>query len=512
MNGYERIDELVQSLQAGNLSRRQFVRRAAAAGLSAGAIAGVLAGSSRFAAAQEETPRFDGLTLQVSTGETYPEIFKMYADEVKEKFGVEFNYTGTTPQDMYQKDQLEFASGASSNDIVMFQPAWMPDYAPHLADLGELAEQHGLDFHLGDALDVFRQSYTTWDGTFFAVPMDADQHNFYYNKTAFEDERNREDYKAETGADLKVPDTWDEYIQTAKFFNGRDWDFDGENEYGVVEAWQRGGFAWYWWESKFFSYGGIYFDEEMKPLINTPAGVKALEVQLAIADYVPPGTANFGSPEARNAFLNGESPMVVHWTSTAKLAKDPEASSIVDVVGIAMVPGVESLDGIYRRPALPTGWVAGIPKYSKNIEAAAYVLEYYLQPERSLAIALNPEAWSEPWRESSFDPEVWRTQWPEDPEYGQQVIEVMRQTLDVGVPDLQIPGQDEYVKVADAEISAAIAGEKEPQQALDDAAEEWNNITDRLGRDLQIEYWQQQLEALRSRGIEYRPELAGSTS
>ena len=114
------------------------------------------------------------------------------------------------------------------------------------------------------------------------------------------------------------------------------------------------------WQSKFFGYGGIYY-EEMNPLINSPAGVKALEVQMAIKDFVPPGIANFGSPEACNAFMNGEAPMVVHWTSTAKLSKDPEASKIVDQIGIAMVPGVADGDTVYRRPALPTGWSAGIP-------------------------------------------------------------------------------------------------------------------------------------------------------
>ena len=113
---------------------------------------------------------------------------------------------------------------------------------------------------------------------------------------------------------------------------------------------------------------------------------------------------------------------------------------------------------------------------------------------------------------SSFDPEVWRDQWPDDPEYGEAVIAVMQGTLEQGVPDLQIPGQDEYVKVADAEISAALTGAKSAQQALDDAAAEWNNITDRLGREQQLALWIQQLRGLQERGIDYRPELAESAS
>jgi multiple sugar transport system substrate-binding protein len=201
--------------------------------------------------------------------------------------------------------------------------------------------------------------------------------------------------------------------------------------------------------------------------------------------------------------------MVVHWTSTAKLSKDPKASKIVDVVGVAQVPGVQDGDSIYRRPALPTGWVAGIPKYSGNVEASARILEFYLQPDRSLAIALNPAAWCEPWRTSSFDQDAWLNFWPDDPEYAKALVEVMQETLKTGVPDLQIPGQDEYVKVADTEISTALTGGKEPQQALDDAAKEWENITERLGRDEQLQYWTQQLNNLKARGIEYRPDLAG---
>jgi multiple sugar transport system substrate-binding protein len=511
MNHRMQLNHLIERYQRGLLTRRDLMRRAAATGVSSAALAAAMnVRAIRSISAQDDAPRFDGLTLQMSTGDTYRAIFEMYADEIQEQFGISFEYTIAPPQDMYQKDMLEFAGGSSSSDVVFFQPAWLPDYAPHLANLGQLAEEYGLNFHMDDALDAFRTSYTTWEGEFLAVPVDADQHNFYYNRTAFENEQNREDYMAEVGSELKVPDTWDEYVQVAQFFSGRDWDFDGEPEYGVSEAWLRGGYAWYWWQSKFFGYGGIYFDEEMTPLINSPAGVRALEIQLAIADFVPPGTANFGSPEARNAFLNGDAPMVVHWTSTAKLGKDPEASQVVDDIGIAMVPGVQDGDTIYRRPALPTGWVAGIPSYSENIEAAARVLEYYLQPERSLEIALNPDAWSEPWRQSSFDPDIWAEQWPDDPEYGRSVISVMEETLANGVPDLQIPGQDEYVKVADAEISSALSGAKSPQDALDDAAAEWNNITDRLGRDLQLQYWTQQLEALRERGIEYRPDLAES--
>lgn len=454
-------------------------------------------------------PRFDGVTLHISVGgEVYTNIYQMFADDIREIYGIEMEYTVAPPQDVYQRDMLEFSSGSSSHDIVHFQPPWLPDYAPHLADLSELAEKLDLNFQMDDAVDVFNESYTTWDGKFLAVPFDADQHNLYYNKVAFEDERNQQAYQEQYGIELKVPDTWDEYVQLAEFFNGRDWDFDGEPEYGVVEAWGQGGYATFWWTSKFYSYGGSYFDNQMNPLINSPAGVKALETMLAIKDFVPPGVFNFGSGEARAAFLNGDVPMVIHWTSTAKLAKNPESSQVVDVVGVAMVPGVKDGDAIYRRPALPTGGIAGISAYSENQDAAAVVLAYVYQPENATAISLNPDAWAEPWRKSSFKPELWEGQWPDDPEYGRQLIAVMEETVSSGVPDLQIPGQDEYLRALDTEISSALSGNKSAQEALDAAADEWNKITGRRGLDQQLKYWQIQNRGYEARGITYRPELA----
>ena len=186
---------------------------------------------------QAETPRFDGLTLKMSTGDTYLEIFKMYADEVKER-SASSSHT-RCPRRRRCTRRTCWSSPAAHRPRCRPLPAGLASrLRPHLADLGALSEEYGLDFHMDDALDVFR-SNTTWEGTFLAVPIDADQHNFYYNRIAFEDERNREAYQAEHDAELTVPETWDQYVQVAEFFNGRDWDFDGEPEYGVVEAWQR---------------------------------------------------------------------------------------------------------------------------------------------------------------------------------------------------------------------------------------------------------------------------------
>jgi multiple sugar transport system substrate-binding protein len=55
---------------------------------------------------------------------------------------------------------------------------------------------------------------------------------------------------------------------------------------------------------------------------------------------------------------------------------------------------------------------------------------------------------------------------------------------------LRIPGAPEYWDIMDKNLSASMSGSKTAQQALDDTAATWQEITDRLGRDKQLQLYQ----------------------
>ncbi len=57
------------------------------------------------------------------------------------------------------------------------------------------------------------------------------------------------------------------------------------------------------------------------------------------------------------------------------------------------------------------------------------------------------------------------------------------------VLDLRIRGSAEYLSVLDVEVSRALAGEITSQEALDNVAAGWDEITDRLGREGQLEQY-----------------------
>ena len=57
------------------------------------------------------------------------------------------------------------------------------------------------------------------------------------------------------------------------------------------------------------------------------------------------------------------------------------------------------------------------------------------------------------------------------------------------VLDIRITGSAEYLQTLDVEISRAVAGETSPQEALNNVAKAWNEITDRLGRENQLQQY-----------------------
>jgi multiple sugar transport system substrate-binding protein len=98
---------------------------------------------------------------------------------------------------------------------------------------------------------------------------------------------------------------------------------------------------------------------------------------------------------------------------------------------------------------------------------------------------INPSRYSQlgdvaPWVAAGFDEAS-----------AQDYIDAVRDSIDDpnAVLDLRITGSAEYLQTLDVEIARAIAGEISAQEALDNVAAGWNEITDRLGRDNQLEQY-----------------------
>jgi multiple sugar transport system substrate-binding protein len=441
--------------------------------------------------------KFEGVELTVMpVEEPYAMGFRNFEEDMKEKFGVTFKYDFTTEPEAFNKIITDFVLGSSPYDIVLFMPSHMADISDYLEPVGDWAAANNVDFGKENWLPRAWSLYTQWKGKWITMPWDIDVVFFMYNKEAFERPENQAKYKEMYGKDLKLPETWDEYAQLAEFFQGWDWAGDGREHYGVAETWTKG-YYWYMWQPRFASFGGQYFDENMKALVNSEAGVAALKNMVEAKKGAAPGMANFAYADQETSFAKGDTAMTFSWPSVLKVAELGEQSAVKGKVGLALLPAGEP--GGKRLASLEGGWSMGVPKASKNKDAAMCVIWYLSQPEVHDANTRNPPQGMDPGTYSAFAPGSLMC---EGYPTAADLCVVNKQSIETGYPEIYLHGNGQYMDALNYEVGEALENGKDPQQAMDDVAKKWDEITEQIGVDIQKADWQMLLTG----DMQYMPE------
>jgi len=450
---------------------------------------------------------YEGQTIRAVVNAEYVKYsLSLIEKDLFDTLGVKIE-TEVIPLDAFvSKTLLEFNSGSSPWDLVMFGPSNMPDYGRHFEPLDPWVQKLKLDFYMDDIADVYKKLMLRWAGKIVSMPYDGDVHIMFWNKTAFERADNKKKFKAKYGYDLAPPKTWRQWDDQSEFFNGWGWDGSDRKLFGAGASYKpsASGFSYHWWRARFFAYGGQYFDANMKPLINTAAALRALEEMVKTMPYYPPGVLLFESEEPKTMLIKGEVPLLYSWTSTGKRVGNPAESLIIGKAGFGLVPGAEIDGKLVHRPSMTPGRAMAVSKYSKKKEVTMKVLEFISLPDQSLKIVMDPKTIMDPWRVTHFRSEKFRKSFPGADEY----LDAIEKTFPHVVPDPVIPGADEYQRKLSFEITEALARRKAPKDALETAFGEWEKITDRRGRDKQKAAWGEKLAEMKALGIEYHPDWA----
>ena len=476
-------------------------------GIGVGGLLLVLAVSfSSFGSGLAEAAKpYEGTTVKVIVnGEFLKYGMSLFEQELLDKYGIKLEVEVIPGEAFVTKTLLEFTNGQSPWDLIMFNPSISADYHRHFEPLEPFVKKLNLQLNLDDIAKEYQNTNMYWNGTLYAMPLDGDIHIMFYNKVAFERPENKQKFKEKYGYELAPPQTWKQWDDMAAFFHGWGWDGSDNKLFGAGASYKENGFSFHWWRSRFFSYGGQYFDENMKPLINTKPGIRALEEMVNTVQYYPPGVLLFESEEPKTMLIKGEVPMLASWTSTGKRVGDPNQSLILDRAGFGVLPG-HMVDGKLIRAVPNTGgrsWA--ISKYSKVKDATAFVLAFVSSPEQSLKIVMDSKTLMDPWRTSHMTSEKFRAAFPGAGEY----LDAIKDSFQYTHPDPQIPGSDEYRRRLSAAITKALQKSASPKEALDEAVEEWDKITKRRGLSKQKEFWLQQMASMKASGITFRPELA----
>lgn len=377
-----------------------------------------------------------------------------------------------------------------------------------------------------DVMPASLKNLHTWQDVGYGVLNDADGQVLYYRRDMLEDAEHQAAFKAEKGYDMPVPPkTWQQLLDIAQYFSGKNWDANDEDpDSGMVLHLKVGEQGHYHFQSlsapfaitpgdEVTQHENVYwFDPtDMTPLINSPGHVAALEFLQELHKTGPEAQVGWSLGEAWDYFLRGKSIFVFSWGDVGSLCQDESRSKIKGVCASSILPSsdkywdhanaawVENTDPQPVGNTTGGSWHGVISAFSEDPDATYSYLSLMAVKEVSMWSAQNGWTGVDPGYsyqmleadggEATVDDYVAAGWDANDVEsYTKAYFETFN--APTMLTYLRIEGAPEYWDIMDKNLSAAMSGEKTAQQALDETAAAWEEITDRLGRDTILQQYQ----------------------
>jgi multiple sugar transport system substrate-binding protein len=452
----------------------------AAAALAVGLAHSALAESAAERAVNE-AKKYSGTTVTIvwEAGLQALDPLNFSGPKWKELTGIDVKVVEVATAEMFTKIMQDYRSGAGAYDALNVIPAWMPDLANAgaLEPLDAYVDKYGFRDELQKIAPTYRDNQMMVNGKIYGFPDDGDVFVMYYRKDILSDPTNQAEFKAKYGHDLTVPATWKEFDEVGQFLT----DKLQPNAYGAG-FFRQAPYAMYMFQERFRNEGGKFFDGSMKATINSDVGVKVFTEMRDENKFMPPGVEQWGFVENLAAFLQGQTAMTISWPPYGRWAAgygtDQEVlswvpkSTIAGKVGYAMPPG--------GHPELAAGFALSVSSTSKNKEAAYLFIQWLNSEDVSLQRVQLPYALRDPFRDSHFTSPEYLAKWPDAKDY----LAALKAGSETGLLDLSLLQTDKYEEVLRQAISKLWAGD-DPKAILDQAAGEWDAITDKIGVDKQ---------------------------
>lgn len=465
---------------------------------------------------------FEGVTVNVLTftGPQIAEPLQRRGPGFTTLTGARINVVVVPFSDLYQRILTDLATGTNAFDAFVFAPQWMVDYIVpgYLEDLSDRIAGDP-DIEWDDIAPFFRDFSATYAGRTYTIPLDGDFQMVYY----------RSDLLQEAG--LQAPETWDDYLRIAETFHGEDLNGDGTPDYGSCISKKRAAQAyWMIWsvaggflQTHGTSQGSFFDSETMEPLVNNEAFAAALDIYKETTNFGPPDEINLDVGDTRSLFTTGRCALSLDWGDIGTLAIDPEESVVQDKVGAVILPGTPrvldrasgslvdcnqetcpyAVNGINHAPfAAFGGWSGGINAAADPlVKEAAYAFFSYMaqQPQANVDVTIGRTGFN-PYRTSQF---LNRQVWVEagmSPEAAANYLGAIEASLNSPnmVLDLRIPQNQRYQGIVlDTAVSQFLAGEITRDEAMQQIYDGWEELTEELGREDQLEAYLGSLGVIR---------------
>lgn len=420
------------------------------------------------------------------------------AQLLEQEAGIKLKFVPVDPAQNYQKNLQAASTRSGSWNIVQVG----------VRDNGDLAEA-GLLLNLDPYVAKYKPDWndpklgyvggktTTslmnmYNGSYYSVSLDGDYQVWVYRLDLFENKKNKADFKAKYGRDLRFPSTWDEHAQVAEFFTRPD-----QKLYGSTDL-KNPFWGYSNWMQRYVSSAypnQMYFDPATaKPLVDSPAGVRATKEHVASLAWTYPDALSKSWPEQYANLGAGGAAMSCTFSNVTKFITkgSPLDKGVGQNLRTVLSPGRNVGGRLVRRSILPFNAQYGVNAFAdkKTHEAAYLVLQWASAAHVFTWMVGNPAGYYDPNKSFSLNDPTVRAS------YKPYAADMLKTIIPRTAPEISgMRGANEYLQALDINLQKALSKQISPEAAMKNTAAAWEKITNRIGRDKQIKALKAQLSA-----------------
>lgn len=373
-------------------------------------------------------------------------------------------------------------------DVVLYPPGFLPDL---VCDDRLLAVPDGVwdseDVNRRDILKRARQGAPEYDEQIWALPMASPQWMLLYRADLLEQ------------ASVDVPQSWSQWTEAIEKLRAADLPIAVEDRVilPLADNWAAHAFllrcaAIIRQRGKLSS---VFDRSNMKPLIDREPFVEALnDLKESFGDQKD----LFTPADAWQRLLDGKCVMTIAWPMNLASDESSGESEVAESISAAAVPGSvkwfdlqagkwferDSEDDQKSVDYLGFGGLQGSVSNGSRHTSTAFDFLQWLCSQSISGTVLNGSQQSGPFRKSQLRSVARWSGSQLSPSTSEAVADLTRSahSSPVALEFPRLPGYHDYIQSLDRQIRKCLAGSSSAPDALQAVAEEWEAITDRIGR------------------------------
>jgi multiple sugar transport system substrate-binding protein len=376
-------------------------------------------------------------------------IIEAMLPDFEKETGIKVEFEKIGYGDMHDKLVAQLVSPESYYNLLEVDFLWAGEFpaAGWLADLKPFVEKSGFDLNafIPSTLELLGHTKEQLP----LIPMYNYSMGLIYRKDLLADPKLRAAYRAQTGSELSAPATLEEYVRISKFMKAN------AGVAGAAMQGQRGDPNSMEFSNYLFSVGGSYLDASRKVTLDSPEGLKALQLYADnIQNGAQQGALSATLDDTMRLMCAGQAySMVTYWWMLPQIDNAEKCPAVAGKLTLSVMPGGPGESG---------GWGWGIPKNTseESQQAAWKFIEWVQSKKISVARALEGHA---PVRSDVYKDEAVLKKYP-----------FYSTGMDVVASGKSFPifaYSAQYEDVLGAQLSMAAGGQAKPADALKAAAD-----------------------------------------